>query len=237
MGKVEQDTLECIQDIDSMYNDIPPLSEDTTLYRGIKIRQDSSYASKIKNLKVGDILSEDAYLSTSSDIKTAGEFSRGGYQFKIKVPKGSKVIDVDKYRGTNAFDAQAGQIRNEHEFLLQRGSKLKITKISSENGKNIIEAEYVGSTPKKVEVINTPTPAAKVNFKIEKFFSNPDAANNKYMSNILESCIKEKRSDDVKKIIEIAFDRAKTTSENDILRNLINPADRKATILKYFDSP
>lgn len=243
LGKVSESTMENIRNIDYLFDSLPTLEEDKKVYRGIGIRQNSSYAKKMQNLKVGDIMHDDGYLSTTSDIDITSIFTENnGYLFKINVPKGNKVIDVESYRSIPIFRELTTTIRNEGEILLPRGSNLKIKEIEPIiNGGVIVKADYIGATPKEPKVIDLSTPEKRTDFTTEKLYAFKDAASNRYLLRVLKRCIEEKRDEDVKKIVQICLDREEATNDTTVLQMLISPPDYTfntiVTILKYFDTP
>ena len=238
-GKATDETISKIRTLDEIYDGVMPSESEQTLYRGVHIRQNSKYANTLKKIKVGDTLSEDAYLSTTSDYSTAQNFADGenGYIFKIKMPKGSKTIDIESYRGIETFDKNIpSNMKNESEFLLQRGSNLKISSIDRSGKQAIIECEYIGSTPKEVSCVSLNTTEEILNFKLEKIFANPDAADDGYIASAIQECAKagRQRSNDITKLIQLFKDRVSYTQDPTKFSELIG--NKSNNILSYYDN-
>ena len=151
--------------------------EDALVYRGISFTPVADldgvdWNEITKNLKIGDIISDDAYMSTSNSLKVAyGTFAAGAaaenpdgtYQsnvggerssllWTIKLPKGSKAMGIP-----DEFGYHQGA---EEEVLLPRGSQLRVTSIrrvkkdGSEGRYNYyLETELIGSQRTEIESI------------------------------------------------------------------------------------
>ena len=79
---------------------------------------------KVEDLKVGKIIKNNGYTSTSIFKNDALDFSeRKGTVIKLKVNSGTKAL----YIGENT-----SSYRNEHELLIERGKSIKIIKIGDE---------------------------------------------------------------------------------------------------------
>lgn len=115
----------------------PPLP----LYRAIHVAPDV-----FKNFKVGAVITEPAFLSTSSEYKDAFDFfkSLGNRPNRKRV-----FIQIEGTRGVslNDYSQQTGKEHEEHEVLLPRNLKFKITKMYNET----IPDE--SSTTGKIDVI------------------------------------------------------------------------------------
>ncbi len=102
------------------------LPDDTVLYRARKKLPD--------DWKPGTVISDKAYVSTSTDAKLAEEFAGVGHVgpiMRIKAPKGTKGL----------FTSAASKFPEESEFLMPRDQKFKITGITKENGKTFVDME------------------------------------------------------------------------------------------------
>ena len=99
--------------------------EDTVVYRGVKTQ------AMVSKLKVGDEFQDHGFVSTSLHKKVGEKFGKEAV-IEITVPKGAKAI---------AFDSVfTGGHMGEHELLLPRGSKFKVTDVSRRKG----PLEHVG---------------------------------------------------------------------------------------------
>lgn len=98
------------------------LSSDETVWRGGRDLFDGKPDSEI----VGMEFTDKAYCSTSRDVKAASAFAQGKGStgkskvlYEIRVPKGSRVIDVQKHFKTDLA-------KEEKEVLLRRGSRFRV---------------------------------------------------------------------------------------------------------------
>lgn len=101
-----------IQELDSALSKFN-LTRNISVYRGV-----SSAAFGGGDIpEVGTILQDKGYMSTTVKKSVAATFDKG-YILKINVPKG---------KGRGAYVRSISQYSNEHEFLMKRSSKLKVT--------------------------------------------------------------------------------------------------------------
>lgn len=125
------------KEIDEHFASAKGLDFDITVYRGI-------IGGTLKDHKAGDVRSDKGYMSTSLNgiqslaFSNKAQKSPGGnyestpaYILKLKVKKGTKVLNVDN-------DVES-------EVLLNRNTKYKITKVRKPdaNGTAIIEGEVL----------------------------------------------------------------------------------------------
>lgn len=233
LGKAEPEIIDKINQLEALFT---PVTENVTVYRGLKLRQNSPFAQRVKNLKVGDVLSDDAFLSTTSDVNIARTFKRGnGIVLNINIPKGTKILDVEKFRSNKIFMDNGGNtIRNEAEILLPRGTSLKITGIDPKTG--VINAEYVTSTPKTISKVSITTPLERHQFNMEKIINYCDAYPTESLLAEINKCIEINRYADAKKILEILNDRAVATKDSVVFLTCVNPNNcPKSSVLRLFD--
>ena len=105
------------------------VSGDLQLYRGV----DGDVASWLApSLRAGVTLRDDAYMSTSASIGGASIFSSWppGLIFRIRLPAGARALDMRRF---SAYP-------DEHEFLLPRGTELRILGF---DGARTIDADVV----------------------------------------------------------------------------------------------
>jgi hypothetical protein len=76
----------------------------------------------IKDMKIGDVMEDSAYSSTSVDQRTALGFSDSRHMLRLTIPEGSHAFRV----------RSRGQYGDEAEVLLPRGTKFEITAIHEE---------------------------------------------------------------------------------------------------------
>ena len=125
--------------IEGLFEDLAiTISNDTYLYRGISMNQnDKKVVDYFNNIKVGSIIDNSKrYMSAAQNVETTFAYSTAQssgfnqhYFLKIKVPKGTKVIDNRISQGMS-FD----------EVILPP-NKLKVTSIDYNTG--VVECEYV----------------------------------------------------------------------------------------------
>lgn len=117
------------------------VTEDSVVYRGIA-ESDPALIDMFNSLNIGDIVKDPGIASSSYDIDSAmrylnfelGGDVKGRYLFKINVPKGSKAYKIDKKHASYAFD---------NEVLLPPGTALKLTNVTTEDGRTIFEVDIV----------------------------------------------------------------------------------------------
>ena len=92
-------------------------------YRGLA----KNYMDEIRDgLRVGDVLEDRGYVSTSTDIDTAERF--GEYVMEVLIPKGSRASSVDHLTSTSG----------ESEVLIDAGAKFEVAEINHEKKKLVV---------------------------------------------------------------------------------------------------
>lgn len=117
-----------IKELDEAISLAPKLDKELITYRGVK----GELAEILGNLSVGDEYVDLGFMSTSKKLNTAQAFAHG---------KGSKIIKIINPKNTAGLD-MANFIEDfeyEQEWLLPRGTRLKIISIIDE----VITAEVV----------------------------------------------------------------------------------------------
>ena len=114
-----------------------PLTKNETVFRGIKSTKflnGETDPAKIKGMTIVD----KGFMSTSANSETAAGFSvgKGGVNMTIHVPKGLKALDIRNHIFTD-------QAFEEHEILLPRNTKLKITRAEQQGSQLRLTAEVV----------------------------------------------------------------------------------------------
>ena len=144
-GEVIPEKIKEIRIMDKIAQEAPPLADDAVVYRGIKTKVWYEPERKLPiadKIKKGAIIEDPSFVSTArKDCDLMSYFNpienpaMGcednpiGYMMRIKLPKGSKVIDCGR-----------GGIYND-EIILPRNSKIKINDIDEAN--HILECEYL----------------------------------------------------------------------------------------------
>lgn len=131
-----------VDSIDRLFENAYGLQRPTILYRGIKggpNTQRQAYVNQLMNAKVGDIISEPGFMSTTTDLEIAQGFARNdqGVVLEITAPQGTKVVSPLYLRDTTPLYVDA-----ENELTLPRNTQLRIT---GRQG-NVIRAEVVPAT-------------------------------------------------------------------------------------------
>jgi hypothetical protein len=160
---------------------------DVKVYRGFQIKKNAfednaaNWIDIIENLDVGDILTDDGYVSTSNSPEVAyGDFGGGTGQFpdlangelfksnrgntessvfwSIELPEGSTAMAIPKELGYNGNDY-------EDEVLLPRGAQMEIIAVRKVQKINafgdvmpglynyFLDTRYVGSKPIEIEAL------------------------------------------------------------------------------------
>ena len=133
-----------IQNMYNIYNAIdnaPSFNKDNYFFRGI-IEDNNAYG--YKGSKVGDIVYEPGFISMSEEIKTALEFCGFCCMLIIRMPKGSKMLDISKF----------SIVSSEKEVIGLPGYKFKITKIAKINNMSktkVLFLDYIGATYNTVD--------------------------------------------------------------------------------------
>jgi hypothetical protein len=95
-----------------------------TLYRGTQL-------SVLGDLAVGTVFRDSGFLSTSRSKSVTNNFGHGAL-LRIKAPKGTRASDVTHHSGGH-----------EQEILLGRNTGLRITKVTQEGGRTVIDVTVV----------------------------------------------------------------------------------------------
>ena len=112
--------------IEDAIDGAPRIAKPITVYRGVN----KEAAMKIDKAEVGSTILDRGFASTSTSETTGRDFSQAGTPvLRIKLPKGTSAIAMHPFT----------QFDNEHEILIQRGSRYKITGKSD----NYIDLEVV----------------------------------------------------------------------------------------------
>jgi hypothetical protein len=170
-----------IDQLDAAIKDHGEVLEDSVVYRGNTFQSvpdegRTDWAAILESLRVGDILSNDAYISTSNSPKIAYgsfaggnagfDYSTGTYKPNSDTPSNSLfwVITLPKGSTAMALPENIGFGQGaEEEVILPRGSRLRVKAIrrvekEGEKGRYnyFLETEYVGADPRKIEIVEAP---------------------------------------------------------------------------------
>jgi hypothetical protein len=111
-----------IDGLDNAIKDAPPLTSDTTVYRGVRDFSDNFFQS----LNVGDVYRDKGFVSTTLDVSTATTFAtvglgkENGLVLRMNLSKGTKGLFPTSVTGLSSLSSR------EAEFVLPRDSKFRI---------------------------------------------------------------------------------------------------------------
>jgi len=145
-GKTNLEDDALVEALDEAFDNDLPLAETTQVYRGVKLGWDNEFDRLISGLKPGAMLFDEGYMSASRSPEAAvgfadeqGSFTPGAV-FSIRVPAGTKVLDLGKASKSEKLTA-------EQEVLLPRaekGASLRVRSIGKDTqGRRMIECDYV----------------------------------------------------------------------------------------------
>ena len=140
--KLTRDSPQQVEHIDNLLSRTPGLSEPTTLYR-IAARGDS-VTNHLSGAKVGDVISDPAFMSTSRTEEGAASLLEVASEGKvpvfleIKAYPGAKVLDVNDVASQQGG---LGAFAGEQEMLLPRGAKMKIVSDGERTLEDVIGEE------------------------------------------------------------------------------------------------
>ncbi len=104
------------------------MTKDATVYRSI--RQQGWYDIHGQDLKVGDVITDKGFVSTSRDLETVNKMPQHATA-EISVPKGYPAVDIeDLDRLFQGHVAAPDTLRTEHEILLNRGTRFEVTAVN-----------------------------------------------------------------------------------------------------------
>jgi SPP1 gp7 family putative phage head morphogenesis protein len=122
------------------------LSKDTTLFRSFR-------PTEGLNLEVGDVIKDDAFISTSTSTKApmafaseAEKLGKPSYVARIQAPSGTHVAYADAQASQ-----RAGGLLKENEIILPRGTSFKVTKVrTNKYGLREVELELISAAMKGI---------------------------------------------------------------------------------------
>jgi hypothetical protein len=112
LSSKELESADTAATIISAFESAPGLQQETTLYRGVIAAEP---------MEVGQQFESTGFMSTSTDLPTAGAFGGGGTVFQITVPSGTKVLDL----------YETGLNQGESEVMLNRGTTFEVNKVET----------------------------------------------------------------------------------------------------------
>ncbi len=129
----KMDTVSTDKTTDKLYRGLSSdFTKELAQKHGVK---DLNNLSDLKSKLIGKIIEDKGYMSTTRDLKTAGDFARDkgtGKTTVMQIAGKKKGIEVTKH-------VHNYRAKKEKEFIIKRGSKLKITDVSiSKTGKLIL---------------------------------------------------------------------------------------------------
>jgi hypothetical protein len=146
-GKVPEDATFSKEEIKDMIKSLDTEIGKTSAPRDmVLLRGTSGSGTQVfEKLKEGDIYIDKGFISTTSNPEVVPEFMstatggrydsrpiEKGYVLQISVPKGSKVLSVNRYfKKVSGRYGPSEDIRREDEHILPRGTKFKVDSIST----------------------------------------------------------------------------------------------------------
>lgn len=115
----KEEAFDAVRHIDAAVSRAPQqgVNTDMTVFRGV-----GSIKSVLADKRVGDVFEDKGYVSTTTEIEAAEDYSTGSV-FSIHVPEGARGAWM------RANDQLEGDDLENFEFVLPRGSQFEITKI------------------------------------------------------------------------------------------------------------
>lgn len=121
-------TAEKIEHMDAVM-ERAAIDEPMVVYRGINVFSQTKF--DFDTIKIGALLVDKGYFSTSMDEGIGRGFAKSGVMFRIEVPAGTRAMPIE---GTSDKEA---------EVLFDRGSALRIKAVTGEPGNYTVHAELV----------------------------------------------------------------------------------------------
>lgn len=115
-----------------------PIEEPMTVYRGLKLTKDHPNLEAYQNMKVGDTVSDKAFMSASTSKSVAKKFSEKlnrsdmPVSIEISLKPGDKALPMNKYHKSK-----------ENEMLLDRNQKFKVVSVKDGPNGKIIKLESI----------------------------------------------------------------------------------------------
>ncbi|MBQ3311846.1 hypothetical protein IJG72_07190 [bacterium] len=224
--------LDCM---DSLFDKAPHTKNKLVLYRGVKFDNNSKFKDMIDNLKVGDIFTDNAYISATTSINEAKKYGTSLdksipiHIFKITVPRKNKVLKLKDYTNNVIFN-NYNKNSLSNDYLLNRNSNLRITNISQKNNLKVIDATYQGSKPQKITV-----PCKKHS----TLYSELDQHSEKELLKDLAYYISKGQKNKVYKIFDLILSKAENNNNANLIIELFNKdiyAESNNSLLKFFDN-
>jgi len=135
LGKIRPEKSIEIRTLDNMIQNSRFLNDDATVYRGIITKKDGEVLEFAKNLKVGNVLEDKAFVATSRNAaETIAKYGEENcYVMRIKLPPETQGIDCRRFTMLD-MDKGAHAV-----FILPRNSKFLINSIDDRT--KIIDAQ------------------------------------------------------------------------------------------------
>ena len=126
------------RDLDTLIEKAPILDKPLITFRGVNIEGNTNnYIEKLRNLKPGDVLKEEAFISTSLSEEVATRIARGnGYDSKPEFPVRGLVFEIINPTGTSGIfpigfrtNVTEKFAKGESEWLLPRNTRFRVTEV------------------------------------------------------------------------------------------------------------
>jgi hypothetical protein len=141
--------------IDKAFDLIEPLKSGSRVYRQIP-GQDRELVNRIlASARKSGTFADEGYMSTtkSADILADFDIEGTGVRLNIQTPAGSKVIRMDDF-----LDANDPAVFSQDEYLLPRGTKLRLNPPRREGSGWVVDAEVESDAVKAARAAKPPAP-------------------------------------------------------------------------------
>ena len=202
-----QKATKITKDIDTLIKNAPALDTPITTFRGISEKE---IVDNLLELKVGDVFTDKAFVSTSLNPKIGTRFGRDkGVVLEITNPAGTKGIFPIGYRAEVGEKLAIGP-GAESEWLLPRNTKFRITEVEGNTIKVTLAKSAEGVSGLKVKnaaaIANAKAQIAKARGEINTLL--PDSANLRRIYADMETVYKEIDDIMVKELNEARYQQA-----------------------------
>lgn len=187
------DIIKKIQILDKIFLKTPKLNTDVVVYRGVYENVGDTMQGKLKNIKKGDIINFENYISTSMNPKISLGFTTSTNMkskekccfFKINIPKKNRVLFLDTKNVGFSSHHNNDKIYPgswEYEIVLPRSCLLKFIKMYTLPGtipheintKNLKKSKISSYVVYEFDYLGTDTNREEINTDtlVDKFFDN-----------------------------------------------------------------
>lgn len=117
---------------DSLKGQMTKLPEDKSVFRNLG----RSMNKELDNVKVGDIITDLGFGSTTEDPEIVSKWRGGGAEAYIHLPKGTDVVDMNKVTDNDWY-------RPQKEFVVDSGARYEVLDIDKSMGTYNLELKKI----------------------------------------------------------------------------------------------